>query len=75
MEDGKKFIIEAEGNSKNAVYIQNATLNGKPHTKNYLTYKEIVNGGVFHLKMSDSPNISRGTNVTDRPYSVSIANK
>ena len=36
MEDGKKFVIEAKGNSKDNVYIQNATLNGKRHTRNYI---------------------------------------
>lgn len=75
MEDGRKFVIEAEGNSKDAVYIQEAVLNGKPHTRNYLTYKEIVDGGVFRLKMSDKPNTSRGTDISDRPYSVSTADK
>lgn len=75
MEDGRKFVIEAEGNSKDAVYIQEAALNGKPHTRNYLTYKEIVDGGVFRLKMSDKPNTSRGTDISDRPYSVSTADE
>lgn len=45
MEDGKKFVIEAKGNSKDNVYIQNATLNGKRHTRNYIHYSDIVNGG------------------------------
>lgn len=45
MEDGKKFVIEAKGNSKDNVYIQNATLNGKRHTRNYIHYSDILNGG------------------------------
>ena len=51
MEDGKKFVIEAKGNSKDNVYIQNATLNGKRHTRNYIHYSDIVNGGVLELQM------------------------
>ena len=37
MEDGRKFVIEANGNSQQNVYIQSATLNGKPLDKNYIT--------------------------------------
>ena len=50
MEDGKKFVIEAKGNSKDNVYIQNATLNGKRHTRNYIHYSDIVNGACWSFK-------------------------
>lgn len=61
MEDGKKFVIEAKGNSKDNVYIQNATLNGKRHTRNYIHYSDIVNGGVLELQMGNQPEKTRGT--------------
>ena len=60
MEDGKKFVIEAKGNSKDNVYIQNATLNGKRHTRNYIHYSDIVNGGVLELQMGNQPEKTRG---------------
>ena len=71
MEDGKKFVIEAKGNSKDNVYIQNATLNGKRHTRNYIHYSDIVNGGVLELQMGDQPEKTRGTAKEDRPFSLS----
>lgn len=71
MEDGKKFVIEAKGNSKDNVYIQNATLNGKRHTCNYIHYSDIVNGGVLELQMGNQPEKTRGTAKEDRPFSLS----
>ena len=71
MEDGKKFVIEARGNSKDNVYIQNATLNGKRHTRNYIHYSDIVNGGVLELQMGNQPEKTRGTAKEDRPFSLS----
>ena len=71
MEDGKKFVIEAKGNSMDNVYIQNATLNGKRHTRNYIHYSDIVNGGVLELQMGNQPEKTRGTAKEDRPFSLS----
>ena len=71
MEDGKKFVIEAKGNSKDNVYIQNATLNGKRHTRNYIHYSDIVNGGVLELQMGNQPEKTRGTAKEDLPFSLS----
>lgn len=71
MEDGKKFVIEAKGNSKDNVYIQNATLNGKRHTRNYIHYSDIVNGGVLELQMGNQSEKTRGTAKEDRPFSLS----
>ena len=71
MEDGKKFVIEAKGNSKDNVYIQNATLNGKRHTRNYIHYSDIVTGGVLELQMGNQPEKTRGTAKEDRPFSLS----
>ena len=71
MEDGKKFVIEAKGNSKDNVYIQNATLNGKRHTRHYIHYSDIVNGGVLELQMGNQPEKTRGTAKEDRPFSLS----
>ena len=71
MEDGKKFVIEAKGNSKDNVYIQNATLNGKRHTRNYIHYSDILNGGVLELQMGNQPEKTSGTAKEDRPFSLS----
>ncbi len=71
MENGKKFIIDAVNNSSENVYIQSATLNGEPFTRNFLTYAEIVNGGELRLVMGSEPAKDRGISPADRPYSVS----
>ena len=71
LENGKKFTIEAEGNGPKAVYIQSATLNGKPMNRNYITYGEITSGGTLKFKMSEKPDTERGTALEARPYSVS----
>jgi predicted alpha-1,2-mannosidase len=73
-EDGKQLEIIAENNSPENIYIQSATLNGVPFTKNYLTYGELTSGGTLHYVMGPEPNRSRGTNPADWPYSVSAMN-
>jgi predicted alpha-1,2-mannosidase len=71
MEDGKKFIIEAKGNSKDNVYIQSASLNGKVYTHNYLTYGNIRKGGLLKLKMGNQPALNRSIVNEDKPFSLS----
>lgn len=71
MEDGKKFIIEADNNSKENVYIQSATLNGESLEKNYITYSDIVDGGKLCFEMSDTPNEMRGISKDAAPFSLS----
>lgn len=70
-EDGKKFIIEANNNNQQNVYIQSAKLNGEKYSKNYIRFQDIVNGGTLKLEMDNLPNTNRGIQLEDRPYSVS----
>ena len=53
---GGKFVIEAADNSPENVYIQSATLNGKPLNRAWLTHAEVVGGGVLRLTMGSKPN-------------------
>ncbi len=71
LEDGKKFVIEANNNSPQNVYIQSATLNGQPYTHNWITYADIKNGGRLYFEMSSEPNKSRGLSNEDKPFSLS----
>jgi predicted alpha-1,2-mannosidase len=71
LEDGKQFIIEANDNNQNNVYIQSANLNGRNYTKNFIRYQDIANGGTLKFEMGDQPNTSRGTDKSDFPYSLS----
>jgi predicted alpha-1,2-mannosidase len=72
LENGNTFTIHAKNNSPENVYIESATLNGKPFTRNYLRHEELTVGGELVLEMSAEPNKSRGTSNEARPYSVSI---
>lgn len=71
LENGNKFVVEAKNNNENNVYIENASLNGNHFTKNYIRYSEIIDGGTLNFLMSDQPNIIRGTNDSDKPFSLS----
>jgi len=71
LEDGKKFVIEADNNNQKNVYIQSAKLNGDDFSRNFLRYQDIVNGGTLKLEMSNQPNTTRGTSLKDLPFSVS----
>jgi predicted alpha-1,2-mannosidase len=53
---GKTFTIEAPGNSKTNVYIQSATLNGRPLRTPRITHADLVRGGTLVLRMGPKPN-------------------
>lgn len=55
LEDGKTFIVEAENNSKENIYIQSITLNGNPYDKYYIDYFDIMKGGKLIMKMGSNP--------------------
>ncbi|SDM18310.1 GH92 family glycosyl hydrolase [Pedobacter antarcticus] len=71
LENGKQFVIQADGNDAEHVYIKSATLNGKPYAANYVKHSDITNGGLLRLEMSASPEKQRGTKLADRPFSLS----
>lgn len=71
--NGKRFTIVAENNSSSNVYIQSATLNGKPLTRSWLSHAEITAGGEWHLRMGPNPNKEWGSSSTDRPPSGLIS--
>jgi predicted alpha-1,2-mannosidase len=71
MENGKQFVIEAKNNNKENCYIQSASLNGVPYTKNYITYQDIASGGLLSFVMGSQPNQQRGITENDRPFSLS----
>ena len=68
--EGKKFRVIAENNSKENLYIQSATLNGKPYEKTFITHKEIMNGGELVFQMGSTPNMEYGKAMENRPRSV-----
>ncbi|WP_406683777.1 GH92 family glycosyl hydrolase [Seonamhaeicola sp. MEBiC1930] len=54
---GKTFKIIANNNSKENIYIQSISLNGRPLNRFFITHEEIVNGGVLEMEMGIKPKI------------------
>lgn len=52
---GGKFRIITKGNSADAIYVQNATFNGKPLDRCWLYRDEVFNGGELVLQMGTEP--------------------
>lgn len=52
---GDKFRIITKGNSADAMYVQNATFNGKPLDRCWLYRDEVFNGGELVLQMGTEP--------------------
>lgn len=72
LETGKDFIIHAPGNDAENIYIHSVTLDGKNYTKNYLEHFDLLKGGILNIRMDDRPNLNRGMNCADFPYSFSV---
>jgi len=68
--EGKQFIVKAGNNSGKNMYIQSAILNGKRYTRSFITYSEIMNGGILELEMGPNPNMNFGASPADRPESI-----
>ncbi|MBE7181066.1 MAG: GH92 family glycosyl hydrolase, partial [Terriglobus roseus] len=52
---GKRFTVVAENNSAQNVYIQAATLNGKPLNVPFVTWEQIQSGATLRLVMGPQP--------------------
>lgn len=59
--NGRTFTIVAKGTSPENIYIQSATLNGKPYNKSYISHYDITGGGVLRFVMGPRPNPAWGT--------------
>ena len=64
--NGKTFHIIAHNNSKENMYIQSVKLNGKPYTRCYIDFKDIVRGGKLEFTMGNKPS-TFGVKPADRP--------
>ncbi len=71
MGNGKTFEITAENNSDANIYIQSATLNGKPWNKPWFSHDDIAAGGKLVLTMGPQPNKQWGSAPEDAPPSMS----
>ena len=52
---GKEFVITTENNTPENIYIQSATLNGRPLEKSWIYFSDIVNGGKLNFVLGSQP--------------------
>jgi len=45
------------------------TFNGTDYSKNWLSYPELMKGAILNFKMGNQPNLKRGIEDADFPYS------
>ncbi len=64
---GRTFTIIAEHNSPQNIYVESATLNGKPLLKPWFTRQQLVAGGALRLVMGPQSNPSWGSALEDAP--------
>jgi putative alpha-1,2-mannosidase len=63
---GKTFVITAQNNSRENIYIQSALLNGKSLERCWISYHEIISGGRLNIVLGSQPNLKWGL-VLPRP--------
>ena len=69
--DGRTFVVVAENQAPDHVYVREVRLDGVRLERNFITHDEVVRGGVLRFVMSDQPNRQRGTRPEAIPYSMS----
>ncbi|HUA62737.1 MAG TPA: GH92 family glycosyl hydrolase [Verrucomicrobiae bacterium] len=68
--NGKAFEIAANNNSEKNLYIQSATLNGKPWNKPWFSHADIAEGGKLVFQMGSAPNRNWGSAPDAAPPSM-----
>ena len=69
-ENGNHFTIVAKNLSHENRYIKSVKLNGKPLTRSYLYYNEVINGGKLEFTMTSDRNTTWATDQADCPVSL-----
>lgn len=69
LENGKAFVIKANGVSEKNFYIQSAKLNGQTYRKSYLSHGDLMAGGELVFEMGAIPNADWGAGENDVPIS------
>lgn len=68
LENGKKVDIQSEGKG---CYVDEMLLNGNSYQHNYLDMNSLMQGTQITYRLSEQPNLQRGTQEDDVPYSFS----
>ena len=67
LENGKSFTIKTTNKTDKNVYVQYAYFNGNRYDKSFITYEDIMKGGVLEFKMDSMPNKNWGAADSDIP--------
>ncbi len=68
---GKSFTIQAPEARAGMPFVQNVQLNGQTHTKNWISFKSIADGGTLKVAVGPKPNETWGASPADAPPSLS----
>jgi len=71
LENGKEIVINTKNNGVDNKYINSMKMNGKTYTKNFFRHEDLLKGATIDMEMSSTPNLQRGTQKSDFPYSLS----
>ena len=69
LENGKSFTVRARNVSARNIYIQSATLNGRPYRRSYLDHADLSAGGELIFEMGPRANTGWGTGPDTNPHS------
>lgn len=72
LENGKEVDIQSEGKG---CYVDEMLLNGKSYQHNYLDMHSLMQGIQITYRLSEQPNLQRGTHKDDVPYSFQGNNR
>ncbi len=68
---GRKFRVNADGNSDKNLYVKSMRVNGKPADRAFVTFDELSSGATVDFDMASTPDKSRCVSAESRPYSFS----
>ena len=68
LENGQQVSIQSEGNG---CYVDDMQMNGKKYGLNYLDLNSLRQGAQISFRLSEKPNLQRGIQESDAPYSFS----
>ena len=68
---GRAFTTTTNNHPDAMPYIQSVTLNGREHTRNWIAFHNISDGGTLHFDLGAAPNHKWGAAPEDAPPSLS----
>jgi len=72
LENGNEFVINANNNAKENVFVDAIQLNESNYDKNFIKHSAIQSGGNLSFSMTNTPNKKRGVKQESFPYSMSM---